>query len=73
MQRNDIPGLIRITPMLAPLAPSQDTTSDQIAAFYRPNTLPFVRHSPLPAIGSAQANGAIISISQTIARKIVGG
>ncbi len=67
--------LVRIdpTPTIAPLMPSQDTISDQISAFYKPSPIPYVRHSPLPAIGNSQANAAITSISQTVANKIIHG
>ena len=55
-------------PLIAPLAPSQDTTSDQLTAFYRPTTIPFTRHSPLPV----QAYGANIANSQSISQTQTG-
>lgn len=66
--------LVRISsPVIAPLAPSQDTTSDQLAAFYRPTPLPFVRHSPLPIAGQSASGAAGKSVSQTTSiRNIVG-
>lgn len=66
--------LVRISsPVIAPLAPSQDTTSDQLAAFYRPTPLPFVRHSPLPVAGQSASGAAGKSVSQTTSiRSIVG-
>lgn len=61
------------SPVIAPLAPSQDTTSDQLAAFYRPTPLPFVRHSPLPVAGQSASGAAGKSVSQTTSiRNIVG-
>ncbi len=55
------------THVIAPLAPSQDTTPDQIAYFQRPNSIPFVRHSPLPAAANAQIN----AVAKTIAQQVV--
>lgn len=52
-------------PVTAPLSPSQDTTSDQVAAFYRPHPIPFVRHSPLPTAGQASVGATSKSVSQT--------
>lgn len=55
------------THVIAPLMPSQDTTPDQIAFFNRPNSVPYVRHSPLPVAASAQTN----AVAKTIAREVV--
>lgn len=55
------------THVIAPLPPSQDTTPDQIAYFNRPNSIPFVRHSPLPAAANAQIN----AVAKTIAEQVV--
>lgn len=52
--------------VIAPLAPSQDTTPDQIAYFNRPNAIPFVRHSPLPAAANAQINAVVKTIAQQV-------
>lgn len=55
------------THVIAPLMPSQDTTPDQIAFFNRPNSVPYVRHSPLPVAASAQTN----AVAKTIAKQVV--
>jgi len=59
------------THVIAPLAPSQDTTPDQIAYFNRPNAIPFVRHSPLPAAANAQINATAAATATTIAEQVV--
>jgi hypothetical protein len=61
------------TPIIAPLAPSQDTITDQLGSFYRPSSIPFIRHAPLPPSGQSLAGAASKSISQTAAAKIVYG
>jgi len=68
-----IPVNTNPVPVIAPLAPSQDTTSDQLTSFYRPSSIPFTRHSPLPvqALGANVANSQ--SISQTQAGRSVFG
>jgi len=58
-------------PINASLAPSQDTTPDQLMAFYRSSTIPFTRHSPLPASGSPTITA--VAISQTLASRAVRG
>jgi len=60
-------------PVTAPLSPSQDTTSDQVAAFYRPHPIPFVRHSPLPPSGQSQMVASGKSVSQTQSGRAVYG
>ena len=57
--------LVRITPSIASLSPSQDTTTDQLTSFYRPSAIPFVRHSPLPVAAQSAAGAAGRSVSQT--------
>jgi hypothetical protein len=59
-----IPISFNPVPMIAPLAPSQDTISDQLSSFYRPSSIPFTRHSPLPV----QAQGANVANSQSISQ-----
>jgi hypothetical protein len=58
-------------PMIAPLAPSQDTTSDQLNSFQRPSSIPFIRHSPLPVAAMAQANAAANTGATRISTTIV--
>lgn len=53
-------------PIIATLAPSQDTTSDQLAAFYRQPGIPFTRHSPLPVAASAPTNALINSAKKLL-------
>src|SRR5215469_8067179 len=66
--------LVRINaPILAPLSPSMDTTSDQLTAFHRGTTIPFVRHSPLPVQAQSASGAAGRSISQTLAQKAIRG
>ena len=66
--------LIRIdTPSLAALSPSQDTTPDQLSSFYKPSSMPFVRHSPLPVAALSQAGASSKSISQTQSGRAVYG
>lgn len=65
--------LVRITPAFAPLAPSQDTTSDQLAFFHQSVPIPFVRHSPLPVPAQSTSGAAGKSIAQTQAQRIVRG
>ena len=66
--------LIRITsPVIAPLAPSQDTTSDQLSAFYQKTPIPFVRHSPLPVAAQSASGAAGKSVSQTTSVRITYG
>ncbi len=60
-------------PVTAPLSPSQDTTSDQVAAFYRPHPIPFVRHAPLPPSGQSQMVASGKSVSQTQSGRAVYG
>lgn len=64
-----LPANANAIPVLAPLSPSQDTTSDQLGTFYRPSSIPVVRHSPLPAAALSQHGAASASISQTSAGK----
>lgn len=64
-----LPANANAIPVLAPLSPSQDTTSDQLGTFYRPSSIPVVRHSPLPAAALSQHGAASASISQTFAGK----
>ena len=59
------------THVIAPLAPSQDTTPDQIAYFNRPNAIPFVRHSPLPAAANAQVNATAAATAKTVAQSVL--
>lgn len=63
------PPSLNAVPVLAPLAPSQDTTSDQIASFYRPTAIPVVRHSPLPVAALSATGAATKSTAQTTSGK----
>jgi hypothetical protein len=66
--------LVRISvPILAPLAPSQETTADQLAAFYRPSAIPFTRHSPLPVVAQSASGAVAKSSSQLLATRAVYG
>lgn len=66
--------LVRIPlPSLAALSPSQDTSPDQIAAFYRPNPIPFIRHSPLPVVAQSASGAVAKSVSQTQSQRTVLG
>lgn len=59
------------TPAIAALPPSQDTTPDQLSSFYRPSPIPYVRHSPIPAQGSAAANAAANTAAKTIVDRTI--
>lgn len=66
--------LVRInSPAIAPLAPSQDTTSDQLSIFYRPQTLPITRHSPLPVASLAPVNANANTTVTKVIEKASGG
>src|SRR5258708_668371 len=64
-----IPANVNPVPVLAPLAPSQDTTSDQLNSFCRSSAIPFVRHSPLPGSALSAFGAAGKSVSQTVSGK----
>src|ERR1700733_11828398 len=60
------------TPMIAPLQPSQDTTPDQIAAYYKPSPIPVTRHSPLPAAANAAIGATAAATAQQVVDANVG-
>lgn len=62
---------INPVPIIAPLAPSQDTISDQLTSFYRSTAIPFVRHSPFPASANSAANAAITGTATQIVKSAI--
>lgn len=71
--RPDMPGIPPpgMQHVLAALSPGQDTQSDQLAAFYRPYPIPFVRHAPLPASAQSAHGAVAASSSQTLSARAV--
>jgi hypothetical protein len=59
------------THVIASLPPSQDTTPDQIAFFHRPSSIPFVRHSPLPAAADASVGATAAATAKQVVDQVI--